>query len=98
MFSGPGHTSPTFVSEGGYITFVEPVLAKHFRQETGRNIVRVQDLGCLRKFPNTFMISPGQETLLETLNTCITVMIENGSVAKLIKNILVIRTLWWRIS
>jgi tRNA-dependent cyclodipeptide synthase len=79
----------TFVSEGrADITFVEPVLAKHFRQETGRNIVRVQDLGCLRKFPNTFMSSLGQETLLETLNKFITGMIENGSVAKLIEKYL----------
>jgi ABC-type amino acid transport substrate-binding protein len=79
----------TFVSEGrADITFVELVLAKHFQQETGRNIVRVQDLGCLRKFPNTFMISPGQESLLETLNKFITVMIENGSVSTMIEKYL----------
>ena len=79
----------TFVTEGrADITFVEPVLANYFQVETGQTISKVTEIGRLRSYPNTFMLSLGQEALLRALNGYIQASAEDGSLYKLINKYL----------
>ena len=79
----------TFVTEGrADITFVEPVLAKYFQAETGQTVSKVKEIGCLRSYPNTFMVALGQEALLKALNGYIQTSAENGSLSKRINKYL----------
>ncbi len=74
-----------FVADGkADITFVEPTLAGHFRNATGLVLSRVNELGIIRNYENTFMLGMGQTSLLDILNREIDCLVHDGTISHLI--------------
>lgn len=80
----------TFVAEGrADITFVEPILAQHFETRYAMTVSKVEELGQIRSFPNTFMLALGQTSLLDALNNTIKCLRDEGKIQELVEKYIV---------